>query len=146
MPFITGMFQSSSTASGICLRQVSSACWPSAASDLEAQILEDPARDLADHAAIVDDQTGLHRSTTFSKRGENLGRLFAIKILAHAAIASAVGIQHIVHVEDDHQLAIEPVNATGDARQPGIEIDRYWVHACRRPSFITSPTELISSP
>src|SRR5205085_97703 len=28
--------------------------------DLEAEVLQDAARDLADHAAVVDDETGLH--------------------------------------------------------------------------------------
>ena len=54
-PFITGMFQSSSTQSGICARQASSACWPSPASaTVEAVCLQDASRDLAHDAAVID--------------------------------------------------------------------------------------------
>ena len=60
-PFITGMFQSSRMASGMAARHQASASHAVAGlGDLEAQILEDAAGDLADHPAVVDDQAGLH--------------------------------------------------------------------------------------
>ena len=42
-------------------------------------------------------------------------------------------VEHAVDVEHDQQLAVEPVDAGGDPRQPRIEIDRIGLaRRCRR--------------
>ena len=60
------MFQSSSTASGNCARQMLERLLAVLGlGDLEVEAFQDAPRDLADDAEIVDDQAGLHDTSTF---------------------------------------------------------------------------------
>ena len=69
MPSITGMFQSSSTASGIAMRHCSSAV--AAVLGLrrgEVKLLEDAPRHLADDGAVIDHQAMFHAFRSFASR------------------------------------------------------------------------------
>ena len=74
MPFMFGMFQSSRISSGIlraACRQRRDAVLGLAG--LEVKILEDPASDLADHAAVVDDKTMFHGALTLMRPRQSRG-------------------------------------------------------------------------
>ena len=61
IPLITGMFQSRRMTSGMLASQRASASRPSSASSTEKfEHFQDVPGDLADHLAIIDDQTGTH--------------------------------------------------------------------------------------
>ena len=73
--------------------------------DPEVEPFEDAARDLADHAGVVDDETVLHGAYPLG------GDLVAGEL------------ENAVDVEDDHQLAVEAMDAAGYPRPARIEVD-----------------------
>ena len=63
MPVMTGMFQSSSTTSGMLSRHLLRPSWPIFGFIYgEAECFQDVARHFPDHARVVDDKTGFHFS------------------------------------------------------------------------------------
>src|SRR5262249_22256569 len=118
-PSITGMFQSSSTASGNCRWQISSALEPSSAS---VTWNSKPSRI---RRAIL--RTTLESSTT--------KHVFILVLRLRCFVGSrghlhfSLQFEHAIDVEDDHELAVETVDAAGELGHAGIEVDRVLFHA-----------------
>src|SRR5665213_3729605 len=95
--------------------------------DLEIQSFQDPPRDFAGDAGVIDDEASLHwqvfigRSTWRSSL--DLNSTYA----AGAALCSKRSLGHdfedAIDIEDDHELAVETVNAAGELGHAGIEVD-----------------------
>src|SRR5215475_6705993 len=130
-PSITGMFQSSSTASGIARLQTSSAFSPSSASTIwksrpsrirRATLRMTLESSTTRHVLIVglllpDPQQGtfpiFNQSARPPSRGLCIRRQF----------------EHAIDVEDDHQLAVEAVDAARELGHARIEIDGVFLAA-----------------
>src|SRR3954451_3600479 len=120
-PSITGMFQSSSTASGNALRHCSSACCPSSASLI---LKSRPSR-----MRRATFRMTLESSTTkqvfmvpppFEHRSLHRPLPSLHPMLGRQRLRRR--IQPRVHVENDHQLPIEPMHTGRHAREPPLEI------------------------
>src|SRR5690242_13568459 len=121
---MTGMFQSSSTASGSARLHASSAFSPSSASTISKSISSRMRR------AIF--RTTLESSTTRQV-------LISVSPVGsfgpHHLRVSGSGrrlrgeFEHAVDVEDDHQMAVEPVDTAGELGHAGIEIDGVFLAA-----------------
>src|SRR5262245_9498001 len=112
------MFQSSRIASGMVPRQISSACSPSSASEMSNS---SPSR--MRRATL---RMTLESSTT---RQVFISILHSRPPLKHSQdVASrrrrrSVQFKNPIDIEDDQQLAVEPMHAGSDPCQPRIEID-----------------------
>src|SRR6202008_1913402 len=123
-PSMTGMFQSSSTASGIARLQASSALAPSSAS----MILKSRPSRIRRATFRMTLESSTTRQVFIAPPPSQIRRRSA----GHHACRSrrhrlGGGIEHIVDVENDHELTIEAMHAARDAREPRIEIDRVWL-------------------
>src|SRR3954447_6287439 len=118
-PSITGMFQSSSTASGSLRRQTSSALEPSSAS------VTSNSRPSRIRRAIL--RTTLESSTT--------KHVFILVLRLRCFWGSrshlhfGLELEDTIDVEDDHELAVETVDTAGELGHAGVEIDGVSFHA-----------------
>src|SRR6185295_17233216 len=123
---MTGMFQSSSTASGSSRLQASSAFSPSSASMIWKSR---PSRIRRATLRITLESSTTRQVLMLSPYSSNslAGRLHSLRKSAFAICLSRhqVGcdLQHAIDIEDDHELAVEPVDAAGELGHAGIEVD-----------------------
>src|SRR5215475_3821229 len=116
------MFQSSSTASGIWLRQTSSACSPSSASTIWNS---SPSR--MRRATL---RMTLESSTTkqvFIVQPRCVRAQFPFHQTASRRGRRHFDVEHSVDIENHQKLSIEPVDTGRNARQPWIEVRRIWL-------------------
>src|SRR5882757_1237872 len=109
------MFQSSRIASGSATWQAPSACSPSSASviwnSMPSRIRRATLRMTLESSTTRQDfMTRYSSKTTCCPLANSRSR------------RAASDVQHTVHIELDQKLALEPEDAGGDPRQPGIEI------------------------
>ena len=112
---MTGMFQSSSTAVGQgLLADFEGLLAVLGLDDLETHFFEDAPRDLAHDAGVIDDKACFHfRSSP------------CLFTLHRYAASAGLGCQfeHAIDIEDDHELAVEAVDAAGELGHAGVEVD-----------------------
>src|SRR5258708_15851166 len=125
---ITGMFQSSSTASGIARLQASNAFSPSSASTIWKSrpsrirratfrmTLESSTTRHVLMAASLPPQRGYLHSSSFAPLSGALCR-------RSCSLGVRRKFKHLVDVEDDHELAVETVDTAGELGHAGVEVD-----------------------
>src|SRR6476620_2927777 len=118
---MTGMFQSSRTASGIARLQTSSAFSPSSASTIWKSR---PARmRRATFRMTLESSTTRHVFIS----GLHLRRIprgmFPFQVGLSCRHQDRHDFEHAIDVEDDHELAVETVDAAGQLGHAGIEVD-----------------------
>src|ERR1700754_3007860 len=119
-PSMTGIFQSSSTASGSSRLQISSACAPSSASRIR-KFMSSRIR-LAIFRMTLESSTTRHvfiSLTSSAERWDSLGGKGGF----------GREFEDAIDVEDDHELAVEPVDAAGELGHAGIEVDGVFLAA-----------------
>src|SRR6185437_14050803 len=86
--------------------------------DLEFQSFEDAPRHLADHARVVDDQTGLHSTRSSVERANPLPMKFPRRLRGGSRRNGLVaGIENAIDVEHHEKLLVEAMDAAGHARE-----------------------------
>src|SRR5215475_383928 len=123
-PSITGMFQSSSTASGIARLQISSAFSPSSASTIWKSRPSRIRR--ATFRITLESSTTRHVLIVASYFPDPLWdivfrRQRGLRRLCRHQIGRE--FKHAIDIEDDHEMAIEPVDPTGELGHARIEVD-----------------------
>src|SRR6266851_3820008 len=124
MPFITGIFQSSSMASGICRKQAAMASWPSAASSM--------ANSSSSRIRRATLRTTRESSTM---RQDFMTSLSAIQVIGHGGsgrFRAGRDIKQARDVEHHQQRAFEPVDAGRDFTPARIEGRRIALEIRRR--------------
>src|SRR5215469_4861858 len=119
---MTGMFQSSSTASGILRLQASNAFSPSSASMIWKS---SPSRiRRATFRMTLESSTTRHVLMTASHFQPPRG-IFAFQLCVAASCRLCIRreFEHAIDIEDDHELAVETVDAAGELGHAGIEVD-----------------------
>src|SRR5438067_10948428 len=118
-PSMTGMFQSSSTASGSFRWQISSAFEPSSAS------VTSNSRPSRIRRAIL--RTTLESSTTKHVF------ILVLRLRCFRGLRShlhfSFEFEDAIDVEDDHELAVEAMDAAGELGHAGIEVDGVFLAA-----------------
>src|SRR5260221_4063798 len=124
MPFITGIFQSSSMASGICRKQAAMASWPSAASSM--------ANSSSSRIRRATFRTTRESSTM---RQDFMTSLSAIHVIGHGSsgrFRAGRDIKQARDIEHHQQRAVEPVDAGRDFTPARIEGRRIALEIRRR--------------
>src|SRR5581483_1349448 len=117
------MFQSSSTASGSCRRQASSACSPSSASTIANSRPSRIRR--ATFRMTLESSTTRHVFITASHPSpRDRTRLRRHYVYDSGRERGRSHVQKTIDVDDDEQLPVKPMDSRRNAREPRIEIDR----------------------
>src|SRR5258705_2644104 len=130
---MTGMFQSSSTASGSPRLQTSSAFSPSSASMIWKSRLSSIRR--ATFRITLESSTTRHvlifGLLLFQCPDGTFPLQYCLPFLPATLRRHQVGrdFEHAIDVEDDHELAFESVDAAGELGHAGIEIDGVFLAA-----------------
>src|SRR4051794_9883934 len=123
---MTGMFQSSSTASGSPRLQTSSAFSPSSASMIWKSTLSRIRR--ATLRMTLESSTTRHVFISVSVSLQISRRAFPDGQCSLSPVSGRLlaryDLQTALDVENDHQLSIQPMHARRHLRHPRIEIDR----------------------
>src|SRR4051812_9356119 len=119
------MFQSSSTASGILPRQLSSACSPSSASAISNSSPSRMRR--ATFRMTLESSTTrqvfITTSLSFQLTVRNNQRFFTRPYSCRLSARS--DIENTVDIKDDQKLVFEPMHSSRHAGEPGIEVDGF---------------------
>src|SRR4051812_41465917 len=114
------MFQSSSTASGMRMRQPWSPCSPSPASAISKS---SPSR-----IRRATFRMTLESSTTrqvFISSSSLCWRVRPARFSVSSRLGAPADLEHTIDIEDDKQAALEPVHPRRNAGELGIEVD--WI-------------------
>src|SRR4051812_45083074 len=112
-PSMTGMFQSSSTASGISRLQASSAWAPSSASTIRKS--RSSRMRLAILRMTLESSTTRHVFIFFDSPDGTLE-------LSGGHRGLLAELEDAINIEDDHELSVEAVDTAGELGHAGIEI------------------------
>src|SRR6185312_7935354 len=133
---MTGMFQSSSTASGIARLHASSAFSPSSASTIWKS---SPSRiRRATFRMTLESSTTRHVLMTAShfRAPSNRARFIPLACAVTAGASCRLCIrrkfEHAIDVEDDHELALEAVDAACELGHAGVEVHGIFLAALLR--------------
>src|SRR5215475_894631 len=121
------MFQSSRIASGILPRQASSACSPSSASAISnsspSRIRRATLRMTLESSTTK--QVFIASSFWRPKVAVATHRplyVLSARLVRSCRLGMSTDIEHPVHVEHDQEIAVEPMHACRDAREPRVEV------------------------
>src|SRR6187551_948545 len=120
------MFQSSKIASGSCFRHASSACSPSSASTIWKSRPSRIRR--ATFRMTLESSTTRHvlivaSASSLSPKGVSK----VLPVLCRQQVRH--DFEHAIDIEDDHELAVEAMHATGELGHAGIEVDGVFLAA-----------------